>query len=130
MCHVPSARGRRARYFFRRCHKATWRPHPLDMRPLLIYPLVRLSRATTTAVCVHQTFGSNELAALAFCLCDLSSIVADARPLLTTWSQFWIAALFLPWMYEAYWAQFAAHPRFDRYKYELAGFVLLACLVA
>lgn len=101
------------------------------MRPHLIYPLVRLSRATTTAACVHQSFGSGELAAFAFCLCDLFSIAADARPLLTTWSQFWMAALFLPWMYEAYWAQFVAHPSFGRYKYELAGFaLLLACLVA
>ena len=95
----------------------------------VVYPLVRLSRATTAGVLVHQSLASTELALLAVVACDFASIVADARPFLRTWAQFWLAGLFLPWFYESYWEQFASHPNFRLYYFELSVFAMLALVV-
>lgn len=99
------------------------------MRSAFVYVSVRASRAILVAQAVHEHTDSIAAGAAALVVTDCASIVSDARPFLPTWSEFWLAALFLPWFIDSYWRQFVAHPRFLRYDGELLalGVALLAC---
>lgn len=85
----------------------------------VLYPLVRLARAgivaQTTAHVTHSTATAVTLGVFT----DAISIVADSRPFFSNASQFWLAAVFLPWFFESYWQSFVSVSRVESYELEL-----------
>ena len=89
----------------------------------LLYPLARLGRATVAAETALFVTHSPVCAAVSWCAAEATSIVVDARPFFSSPSQFFLAALFLPWWIDDYWEQFVA--RCDRRKYQIEVAALL-----
>lgn len=89
------------------------------MRRVLLYASVRASRALLPAQLAYEHTHSVAWGVLAGVATDCASVACDARPFLPTWSDFWLAAICLPWFLGSYWCQFVSHPRFARYGAEL-----------
>lgn len=91
------------------------------------YPCARLGRVAVVTNAVYQYTGSVELSAVAGVSTDVCSVAIEARPFLPTWPQFWLACVFLPWLYASYWDMFVDQNRSKPYGLEAA--LLLAILL-
>ena len=85
----------------------------------VLYPLARTGRGLFVGEIVYQCSDSLPCAACAWFCTDVVSIVLDARPFFQTYSQFLMAALFLPWFFDSYWEQFVAQANKHLYIIEV-----------
>ena len=92
----------------------------------VLYPLVRVSRSAVVGTYVYELSNSVELTACACITTDVSSILLDSRPFFNNWSEFVLAAIFLPWCYSSYWSQFSANANKNAYVLEFVVILLIS----